>query len=167
MPSGSAAIKEIAEPPAGMKLVGVRLRGAEAGVTPFADVIAHGGAMPDIAIDPDADACIFYTSGTTGFPKGAQLTHRGCITNLFNMLYAGASTALATQRATGAEPPATPPVPVVAADDAAVPRHRQQLRRLCDHRRRRHHRADVPLGRRRGAAHHRSANASPPSAACR
>ncbi len=104
--------KQIAEPPAGMALVGVRLRGPEPGVTPFADVIAHGGAMPEVEIDPDADACIFYTSGTTGFPKGAQLTHRGCITNLYNMLYAGASTALAVQRATGVEPPAAPPVPV-------------------------------------------------------
>ncbi len=104
--------RDIAAPPAGLMLVGVRLNGVEAGVTSFADVIAHGGAMPDVVIDPDADACIFYTSGTTGFPKGAQLTHRGCITNLFNMLYAGASTALAVQRATGAEPTAPAPVPV-------------------------------------------------------
>ncbi len=104
--------REIAQPPAGLTLVGVRLGGAEAGVTHFADVVAGGGTMPEVRIDPDADACIFYTSGTTGFPKGAQLTHRGCITNLFNMLYAGASTALAVQRATGAEPPAASPVPV-------------------------------------------------------
>ncbi len=105
-------LHEIAPPPAGLMLIGVRLRGPEPGVTPFADVLAHGGAMPDVAIDPDADACIFYTSGTTGFPKGAQLTHRGCITNLFNMLYAGASTARAVQLATGVEPPAVAPVPV-------------------------------------------------------
>ena len=104
--------REIAEPPAGLRLVGVRLGGAEPGVTAFADVLAHGGAMPDVAIDPDADACIFYTSGTTGFPKGAQLTHRGSITNLFNMLYAGASTTRAVQLATGVEPPAVAPVPV-------------------------------------------------------
>ena len=103
--------REIAEPPA-VTLVGVRLRGPEPGVSSLADVIAHGGAMPEVAIDPDADACIFYTSGTTGFPKGAQLTHRGCITNLYNMLYAGASTALAVQRATDVDPPASPPVPV-------------------------------------------------------
>jgi long-chain acyl-CoA synthetase len=102
----------IAQPLAGLKLVGVRLAAPAADVTPFADVIAPGGAMPEVTIDPDADACIFYTSGTTGFPKGAQLTHRGCITNLYNMLYAGASTALAVQRATGVAPPATPPTPV-------------------------------------------------------
>ncbi len=104
--------REIAAPPAGMILVGVRLGGPEPGVTDFAAVIAKGGAMPDVAIDPDADACIFYTSGTTGFPKGAQLTHRGCVTNLFNLLYSAASTALAMQRAKGVEPPAVAPVPV-------------------------------------------------------
>ncbi len=42
-------------------------------------------ALPDAVIDPDDDACIFYTSGTTGFPKGAQLTHRGCVTNLMHL----------------------------------------------------------------------------------
>ena len=103
---------EIAVPPAGMSLVGVRTPGAPTGVTAWADVIAHPGVMPDVVVDPDADACIFYTSGTTGAPKGAQLTHRGCITNLFNMLYSAASSALATQRATGIAPPATPPVPI-------------------------------------------------------
>ena len=112
-----ARYRGIAEPPAGLKLVGVRLAqsesGPEPGVTPFDEVIADGGTMPDVAIDPDADACIFYTSGTTGFPKGAQLTHRGCITNLFNMLYAGASTARAVELATGVSPPAAPPPPVV------------------------------------------------------
>ena len=58
----------------------------------------HGGDLPDVDVDPDADACIFYTSGTTGFPKGAQLTHRGCVTNLFNMMFSGQVQALATAR---------------------------------------------------------------------
>lgn len=84
------------------------------GAIGWAEVAAHGGAMPDVAIDPDSDLCIFYTSGTTGFPKGAQLTHRSCINNLMNMMFAGQVTTLATQRATGVTPDPTvaPPVPV-------------------------------------------------------
>jgi long-chain acyl-CoA synthetase len=85
----------------------------EGGVT-WGEVIAGRGAMPEVEVDPDADACIFYTSGTTGFPKGAQLTHRGCVSNLFNILFAVQAQALATQRATGVgpAPDAAPPVPV-------------------------------------------------------
>ncbi|GGE11398.1 fatty acid--CoA ligase [Polymorphobacter glacialis] len=101
----------------GIMLVTVRVDSAvvpagAAQVTPWSEVVARGGSMPDVMVDPDADACIFYTSGTTGNPKGAQLTHRGCISNLFSMMYAGASSALATQRATGVEPPAAPAIPV-------------------------------------------------------
>lgn len=104
--------KERPEMLAGIALVGVRIEGNPENVTPWAEVVGHGGEMPDVAVDPDSDACIFYTSGTTGHPKGAQLTQRGCVSNLFNMMYAGASTALAVERATGVAPPATPPVPV-------------------------------------------------------
>lgn len=107
-----ARVQEKPEMAKGMKLVGVRLTERPANVIDWDDVISHGGALPDVKIDPDADACIFYTSGTTGFPKGAQLTHRGCVSNLLNMQFAGASTALAMQRATGLEPPATPPIPI-------------------------------------------------------
>ncbi|MCC6926284.1 class I adenylate-forming enzyme family protein [Novosphingobium sp.] len=99
-------------PARAMKLVGVRLPDYPADVTAWSDIIAAGGAMPQVSVDPDADACIFYTSGTTGFPKGAQLTHRGCVANLMNMLYSTVSQALATERATGVAPPADPPTPV-------------------------------------------------------
>ena len=57
------------------------------GVEPFSVAGGSGGAMPEVDIDPDSDACVFYTSGTTGRPKGAQLTHRGCVTNLMSMAF--------------------------------------------------------------------------------
>ena len=107
-----AIFRERPELAGSVKLVGVRIADPPADLTPWAEAIAHGGDMPTVAVDPDSDACIFYTSGTTGFPKGAQLTQRGCVTNLFNMLYAASSSALAVQRATGVAPPATPPIPV-------------------------------------------------------
>jgi long-chain acyl-CoA synthetase len=106
-----ARVQERPDMVAGIQLVGVRIPDMPAGMVDWSTVAAHGGAMPDVTVDPDSDACIFYTSGTTGFPKGAQLTHRGCVANLFHMLFAGASSALAVERATGVAPPAEPPIP--------------------------------------------------------
>lgn len=109
-------IDRIAEQPdmlGAAKLVAVRAE-TPAGAVPYADVLARGGDLPAVTVDPDSDACIFYTSGTTGFPKGAQLTHRGCVNNLMNMMFAGQVTSLATQRGTGVflDPEAPPPIPV-------------------------------------------------------
>jgi len=67
--------------------------------------IEHG-PVPEPAIDPDDDLCIFYTSGTTGHPKGAVLTHRGATSNLFNLGFWQVMAASAEARAVAAgEPP--------------------------------------------------------------
>lgn len=46
-------------------------------------------ALPDAAIAPDDDATIFYTSGTTGAPKGAVGSHRNLIANIMTAAYRG------------------------------------------------------------------------------
>ncbi|MEG3122862.1 class I adenylate-forming enzyme family protein [Sphingomonas sp. GB1N7] len=50
--------------------------------------------FPQVAIAPDDDATIFYTSGTTGNPKGALGTHRNLMTNILSGGYAGARSSL-------------------------------------------------------------------------
>jgi long-chain acyl-CoA synthetase len=46
-----------------------------------------GDDLPTGPIDEDDPAVIFYTSGTTGRPKGAISTHRSMIANLQNTIY--------------------------------------------------------------------------------
>ena len=75
---------------------------------------ADPGVLPDASIDPDDDATIFYTSGTTGFPKGAQLTHRGSVANIFNIAAMGAITTAAEQKAVALGEVTAAPAPAVA-----------------------------------------------------
>ena len=69
-------------------------------------------ALPDAEIDPDDDVTIFYTSGTTGSPKGAQLTHRGSVHNILNIIFWTTACITADGKAMAAgdlQAPADPP----------------------------------------------------------
>jgi long-chain acyl-CoA synthetase len=69
-------------------------------------------SMPPADISPDDDAIIFYTSGSTGHPKGVISSHRNIISALLSWeldLAAGAATA-----AVAPPPPANPPATLLA-----------------------------------------------------
>jgi acyl-CoA synthetase (AMP-forming)/AMP-acid ligase II len=56
--------------------------------TPWEDLVAtRAEGLPSVEIHPEDDVCVFYTSGTTGFPKGAVMTNRGVVTNLLNLAF--------------------------------------------------------------------------------
>jgi long-chain acyl-CoA synthetase len=53
----------------------------------FLGEVRADATPPEVTIDPDDDATMFYTSGTTGRPKGAVSTHRNIVTNLMNLFF--------------------------------------------------------------------------------
>jgi long-chain acyl-CoA synthetase len=64
----------------GVRVLGVRLGDAAApGVDRWEEALPLGSPLPAVDIDPDDDATILYTSGTTGRPKGAVSTHRAVV----------------------------------------------------------------------------------------
>jgi long-chain acyl-CoA synthetase len=92
-------------------LVGVRSRTCPQS-NDWSEVVSRGGNFPNLDIPTDADACILYTSGTTGTPKGAVLTHRGCVTNLKNLAFSQVvqtKASILAQTATAPQGPLTAP----------------------------------------------------------
>src|SRR3546814_16648384 len=65
--------------------------------------------LPAAEIAPDDAAGIFYTSGTTGAPKGALGTHRNMATNILSGGFAAARTCLRR----GEPPPEPSPRPML------------------------------------------------------
>ncbi|RME46807.1 MAG: long-chain fatty acid--CoA ligase, partial [Caldilineae bacterium] len=54
----------------------------EADTVWFQDFLKTGSDTPDpVEVTPDDTAVLMYTGGTTGVPKGAQLTHRNLVAN--------------------------------------------------------------------------------------
>ncbi len=55
--------------------------------------VSPDAELPPVTIDPEDDATIFYTSGTTGRPKGALGTQRNICTNLLSLVFASSRAA--------------------------------------------------------------------------
>jgi acyl-CoA synthetase (AMP-forming)/AMP-acid ligase II len=99
-----------------VKIIGTRLDDRKgsgelpAGITSLA-ALTDGvrATRPEVDIAPDDHATIFYTSGTTGLPRGVLGTHRNICTNLISMMYSGAAQMLRA----GIEPGAVAPAPSV------------------------------------------------------
>jgi long-chain acyl-CoA synthetase len=62
--------------------------GSAQGATRYETLLEPGYAPPTVTLDEDDPYCILYTSGTTGRPKGAILTHYGVIHSCLNYSYA-------------------------------------------------------------------------------
>lgn len=55
---------------------------APEGAIELADLTADAPPVPAVEVDPEATAVLLYTSGTSGVPKGAMLSHRALLANL-------------------------------------------------------------------------------------
>ncbi|MBC7985276.1 MAG: acyl--CoA ligase [Sphingomonadaceae bacterium] len=87
--------EKLADLPLIDRVIVCRATGALEGADPIEDIIGApedwadlpAGVLPDADVDPDDDATILYSSGTTGQPKGAILTHRSALTNILSAAY--------------------------------------------------------------------------------
>jgi long-chain acyl-CoA synthetase len=77
-------------------VIGVRPSRVNTGISNLSELLAtaDGAQMPAADLLPDDPATIFYTSGSTGHPKGVVSTHRNIIAALFSWELDGRAAAL-------------------------------------------------------------------------
>jgi len=87
----------------GLSVIAVRATTMPAGAARFEDLLGPvpAMAMPEVDVRPDDPATIFYTSGSTGHPKGVVSSHR----NILSAMLSWELDALAAVLAEGVEPP--------------------------------------------------------------
>ncbi len=87
----------------GLDVIAVRATTVPAGAARFEDLLGPvpDMAMPMVDVQPDDPATIFYTSGSTGHPKGVVSSHR----NIISALLSWELDAQAAVMAEGVEPP--------------------------------------------------------------
>lgn len=80
-------------PQLGLECICVRFAEKPAEMADLMELIgeAAGAEMPAVEIHPEDDASIMYTSGTTGFPKGALASHRSVMAALHSFQFTAAA----------------------------------------------------------------------------
>ena len=80
--------------PPNVAVIAVRARATHPGATHLDDLIGAPVPYPQVVVAPEDPATIFYTSGSTGHPKGVVSTHRNIISALFSWEIDGRAAAL-------------------------------------------------------------------------
>jgi long-chain acyl-CoA synthetase len=69
----------------GINILKLSVRSDSSEIDSFEDFISHASSeSPAIEIDTNDQATIFYTSGSTGYPKGVLSSHRNVLATLFS-----------------------------------------------------------------------------------
>jgi long-chain acyl-CoA synthetase len=92
------------------------------------DTTTAAGSRATVSIDPEQEALIAFTSGSSSRAKGVVLTHRGIVTGMMNIMLGGAMSGMQTDRRmleTDVATRAAQPSPLAggrnAGDDQRIP----------------------------------------------